>query len=94
MLLEAWDAPADTIPFFDSRILADADGNAWVGDYPWPADPGPRTLRVFDPRGVWVATVVSPQGLRLMAIGDAWVLGIRQDDMGVQVVALHALEKS
>ena len=48
---------------------------------------------MFDPRGVMLGSVYLPEGLRVTQIGDDFVLGIWQDEPGVESVRQYALTK-
>jgi hypothetical protein len=80
-----------TLPFYQ-RLKTDAGGNLWVQEFRAPGDGAPR-WSVFDPRGRWLGTVETPEGLNVVEIGPDWVLGTWHDEMDVQHVRLHLLRK-
>jgi hypothetical protein len=48
---------------------------------------------VFDSAGVWLGSVTMPAGLVVLSIGRDHVVGRRTDDLGVETVAVHTLER-
>jgi hypothetical protein len=80
-----------TMPAYDTMMLDEA-GNLWVRRF---ALPGIREddWDVFSPEGVWQGTVAAPLGLEITEIGDDWLLGIFQDELGTEFVRLHRIER-
>jgi hypothetical protein len=90
---ESWDAMPrhETFPAFHS-LMADDSGNLWVRDYLVPSDD--RSLwTVFDREGTALGKVETPAGLQIFEIGDDYVLGVWEDELEVEWLRLHALEK-
>jgi hypothetical protein len=81
----------ETFPAYASLRL-DRSGYLWVEDYRRPGDEQP-VWQVFDPEGVLVTSVHTPEGLRILDIGDDYVLGVVRDEFDVERVRLHRLEK-
>lgn len=93
-MLEAWSQhpePPETMPAFGS-ILLDELGNVWVREYSPSFEPVSNRFQVFDRSGAWLGSVVAPVGIRVMAVGDGWILGIRRDELDVEAIMLHEFE--
>jgi sugar lactone lactonase YvrE len=71
----------------------DADGNLWVLDYARPGDDG-RHWTVFSADGRALGRVETPPGLRVLEIGRDYVLGVWQDELDVEYVRMHRLERA
>ena len=85
---------AATFPAFSS-MLGDATGHLWVEEYKLPHDERPGTLwTVFDPEGSALGFVETPEGLAINEIGENYILGRVEDDLGVESVQLWPLERS
>lgn len=82
----------ETFPAYAS-IELDAEGHLWVEQYRGPRE-AETVWHVFDQDGVFAARVRLPSRLRVLEIGDDWVLGVTRDDLGVERVALHRLDRS
>lgn len=92
-LARARSAPvAESMPLFGS-IFVTHDGGAWVGRITGPRgeDEPPRPARydVFSPDGRWLGIAETPPGFHPLEIGADYVLGVRQDDLGVEFVELY-----
>ncbi|MDX1393622.1 MAG: hypothetical protein R3195_04505 [Gemmatimonadota bacterium] len=73
-----------------TRMLVDADGNAWLERYRLtPAEPAMWT--VIGPDGTWLGDVEMPDGLEPHEIGRDYVIGLWEDELDVAYVHLHAL---
>jgi hypothetical protein len=83
-------APA-TLPPYGS-VLVDAEGILWVGRY---AAPGDQT-RVWDlfhlDQGM-VATLEVPFDVLILEVGTDYVLAVRTDDLGVEIVEVSPLTR-
>lgn len=85
---------AATFPAFSS-ILGDATGHLWVEAYKLPRDDRPGSLwTVFGPDGRALGFVETPDGLEIHEIGEDYILGAMEDDLGVESVQLWPLERS
>lgn len=85
---------AATFPAFSS-ILGDATGHLWVEEYNLPHDDRSGTLwTVFDPEGHALGFVETPDGLEIDEIGEDYILGWVEDDLGVESVQLWPLARS
>jgi hypothetical protein len=80
-----------TRPFY-SALVVDAGGNLWVKDFAVPSET-PSTWTVFDPAGRMLGGVAMPARFRPTDIGEDHVLGVVQDEMGVEYVQVYRLEK-
>lgn len=82
----------DHLPVYDV-LRADPEGCLWVKPYAtdWEAD---APWWVFDPAGRWLGSVALPAGLTLLDVGPDYVLGTTRDELGVERVVLHALDRS
>jgi hypothetical protein len=82
-------------------LLAAPSGELWVGSYrgpvplfaagalPWP----PQSWRVFDAEGLVIATVETPARFRTMALLPGGVVGVFEDDLGIESVRVYALSR-
>jgi hypothetical protein len=84
------DFPEHLPPY--SAFVADADGLLWIQDYPR-SGAVEVTWRVFEASGVYVASVKTPNRLRVFEIGGDYVLGLWKDELDVEHVRLYALIK-
>lgn len=71
-------------------IHADAQGYFFVEEYRLPGDDIP-VLNVFDPEGRLTGRLTLPAGLQILEIGEDYVLGLVQDEMGVEYLSLYEL---
>lgn len=81
----------ETLPAFDG-LLATADGHLWVQEARRPGEEPPR-WSVFDPDGRWLGVVETPAGLEVERMYRDAVLGVREDDLGVQRVEVHRVRR-
>lgn len=85
---------AETFPAIGS-VRSDALGNLWVREYDLPRQERPRPLwTVFDPEGRVLGFVETPAGVFIRQIGEDYLLGWREDDLGVEYVQLWPLVRS
>lgn len=76
-------------PAFGAVRVSDG-GRFWVEQYPFPiVSPGRWT--VFEPDGRLLGSVNVPTGVRILDIGTDYVLGLRRDSVGRELVELFAL---
>ncbi|UCF19485.1 MAG: hypothetical protein JSU87_16435 [Gemmatimonadota bacterium] len=75
-----------------SDIVVDLEGNLWVGEYRRPGDDQPRWT-VFDPDGVMLGIVETPQRFRIFEIGGDYVLGRGVDELDVEHIHVYRLLK-
>jgi hypothetical protein len=85
-----WDIPdGRTLPAV-TDLLVDEVGNLWAEEGGRPA--GPSSIwSVFTPRGSVVATM--PRRFRPFHIGTESVLGVWQDELGVEYVQVRAIQR-
>lgn len=81
----------ESVPAY-TDLLVDAAGNLWVEEPRLPGDSA-RTWTVFDSTGARLGPVDMPARFALLAAGEDWVLGRREDELGVERVELVPLEK-
>lgn len=75
------------------EIMVDGDGNLWVQDYhPFHLRVA-RSWDVFDPEGHYLGAVTMPESFTVREIGSDYLLGTWQDDLDVEYVVMHAIEK-
>jgi len=91
----AADVPlVDSFPAY-SRLRGDALGHLWVADFKLPDAEYEGTLwTVFDPNGLALGFVETPNGFRVFEIGADYILGSTTDDFGVEYVELWSLTRS
>ena len=91
-LWEGQPDPPETMPAFD-QLLLDQQGNAWVREYAPRAEENPNRFYVFSADGIWLGSVAAPIGMRVLTIGSDHVIGVSEDEFGVEVVSVHRLGK-
>ena len=85
---------ATSFPAF-SEVMGDAAGHLWVREYDFPGEPRPAPLwTVFDPGGRVLGFVETPNGLAILEIGEDYILGRTEDDLGVESIQLWPLERA
>lgn len=82
----------DTYPAFEA-LRADSEGRIWMADYRGPGEEV-RLWTVFRPDGWMLGRVRTPDGLRLLEIGDDYIIGVSRDELEVERVRVHGLEIS
>lgn len=81
----------ETMPAYGG-ILGDSEGNLWVSE--WAMYPEtPAGWAVFGEDGVWLGSVAMPPRFLPLDIGPDWVLGVEQDELDVESLALYPLRK-
>lgn len=75
-----------------SRMLVDAAGHLWLSPFESFAYME-RAWTVVHPEGAYLGTVMAPQGLRVLDVGEDYVLGRWQDESQVEYIRLHRLIK-
>ena len=81
----------DSYPAFE-EILGDRAGYLWVREYRAPGAKG-ALWTVFDPEGRVRGLVETPAGLGTFEIGEDYILGRKDDELGVEHVQLWALDR-
>lgn len=86
-----------------SKIVVDDEGNLWIRAYPeLPVTFAPSVPKagdpsemwtVFDPAGRWLGTVEMPAALQVYKIQGGYVIGRWEDELDVEHVRLHRIEK-
>jgi hypothetical protein len=91
-MLQAVPLPQERPPH--GRLTFDSEGNLWVEVGPTMEGPAsPVEHLVFTPEGAWLG-VVELHHIRVMEIGADYVLGVYEDELGVQYLHLYPLRKS
>lgn len=86
--------PIDSYPAF-AQILSDRAGYLWVREYRVPGDgDGPIVWTVFDPEGRVQGLVETPTGLNVFEIGADYLLGLVEDELGVEYVQVWGLSRN
>lgn len=87
------DVPAaDLFPAY-SQLVMDTDGNFWLAAYERPNREGPPLWTVIDSAGRWLGEVALPENLEVWEIGADYVLGVFDDELGVEHVRKYRLIK-
>ena len=75
------------------RLVVDAEGSLWVSEYaPYPYQP--TSWRVFSRDGSLLGDVRVPERFEVHQIGEDWILGTWRDEIDVEHVRLHRIDKS
>ncbi|MEX2283200.1 MAG: 6-bladed beta-propeller [Gemmatimonadota bacterium] len=82
----------EAIPAHGNRMYADDLGNIWLQQYQINAK-SQSQWSVFDPNGRWLGQVETPVGFVVNEIGADYILGVGEDELGVQYVRMYRLEK-
>jgi hypothetical protein len=81
------------LPAFD-RLLVDTGDRIWIRDYvPSWANDQPQQWTVHGPDGIPLARVTTPAGMTVTSISNEYVVGVTRDELNVQYVLLHRLER-
>ena len=75
------------------RLMADALGYLWVGEYRSPADATPTPITVFDAGGKLVGRLTFPDRFTVLEIGVDYVLGRYTDELDVEYLRLYRLRR-
>lgn len=83
---------ADSVPAF-GRLIASRSGEIWIGGYPGPVEtleqPWPALdWIVVDPARGSVRTATTPPGFKLFEVTEEYLVGVHEDDLGVESVWL------
>ena len=77
------------------QLVLDGAERLWVREtQPPSAGTSPSTWTVFDEEGRMLGAVRVPAGLRVVEIGDDWLLGVHRDEYDVQQLRLYALQRA
>jgi hypothetical protein len=80
-----------TRPAYGSLML-DAPGNIWAGEYArYPAVS--RTWTVFAATGELLGEVTVPDRFKVLQIGADWILGVGLDELDVEHVRMHRINR-
>ena len=83
--------PAPQVRPAFSSLQVDEAGNLWVRSTVLPDEP--ELWTVFDDAGRMLGTLQLPDGFRPLHIGEDFLLGLVDDELGVQRVRLYDLQK-
>ncbi len=94
-------APPETMPAFGRAwgtgtgpaLLLDGERNVWVKEYSPAAEEDANRFLVFDSTGVWLGFVTAPLRLSLLSIGNDYVIGKSENELGVEIVSVHGIVK-
>ena len=81
----------DSYPAFE-EILGDGAGYLWVREYGMSGE-GAAVWTVFDREGRVQGLVETPGGLEVFEIGEDYILGRKDDELGVEYVEMWALDR-
>ena len=85
---------AEHLPAFDT-IMGDALDHLWVKEYAVPGEEQPGALwTVFDPEGRVLGFVETPEGLEIYEIGEDYILGRVESELGVESVQVWLLDRN
>lgn len=85
---------AEHFPAFDT-IMADALDHLWVREYPVPGEGTTGPLwTVFDPDGLVLGFVETPEELEVCEIGEDYILGRAESYLGVESVQTWPLDRT
>ena len=85
---------APNFPAF-AEVMSDAAGYLWVQEFDPPRERRPVLLwTVFNPEGRVLGFVETPPGLEIYEIGEDYILGHAEDELGVEYVQVWPLERS
>jgi hypothetical protein len=82
----------ETFPAFYS-LMTDRDGNAWLPAWVRPGQASAPQWTVLTAGGQLLARVRMPAGLKPLEIGLDYVVGTTGDELGVQHMVCHRLER-
>jgi hypothetical protein len=77
------------MPVFDHWVV-DEDGHLWIRSHRASFGEGPSPWYVLRGDGVWVARATLPGRLRATRVTGEHVLGVFQDEFGVESVRVYA----
>lgn len=75
-----------------SRILQDPHGNVWLSAYENSLLPA-AVWYIFDDDSRYLGAMPVPPGLRILEIGERYVLGVKRDENGVESVHVYELTR-
>lgn len=81
----------ESVPAFDEMVV-DADGYLWVQRFQRP-DETHNMWGLYTGEGRWVGAASLPLGLRVLEIGADYILGLREDDLGVESVEFYSWDR-
>jgi hypothetical protein len=77
-----------------AQLVVDATGAVWAAGFRALADTiGPTAWELFDADGTWLGATELPRTLRVLEIGEDWVLAVHPDEMDVERVQLLPLRR-
>lgn len=79
------------VPVF-AEVILDQVGHVWARGYRLPSD-SVAQWQVFEPSGRWLGTLTLPPDLRVLEIGEDYLLGVRRDEFDVETVVEFPLER-
>lgn len=99
MMMDRYHATVDAFPLPESfpaftAIEVDTPGNIWIREYNLPEDGARALWTVFDPEGVVLGFIETPPELVIYEIGEDYILGRAQDELGVEYVQMWGLDRA
>ena len=85
-----WEYPA-TQPLYD-QLFVDHGANVWVRHFAIMQEEAARWT-VFDRSGRWLGELLLPSRLIIKDIGEDYVIGVWEDEMGVESVRIYSITK-
>jgi hypothetical protein len=82
---------APTLPAW-RQLAGDEAGNLWVSDYS--ANAVTADWKVFTPDGRWLTNVRLPDGIRVLELGDDYLLGLWLDELDIEHVRMYEIVKA
>lgn len=81
----------ETMPRF-SALVADADGNVWIGEYARPGESMRRWL-IVDRVGSNMSAIDIPTSIEVLYISGDNLLGLTRDELDLETVGLYVIRK-
>lgn len=79
-------------PVFED-VAVDSAGSIWLKQYSSVPNPQSATWLIVRPSGEALAKIRLPPDLRLLQIGDSYIVGLVRDNLGVQFVEEYVIAK-
>ena len=88
-------------PLYDEMMI-DELGYIWVRQTMYPSRemgferrlPHPQRWWIFDREGRWLGDIETPARLQIVDLGDEFLLGVSEDEYGVEMVQSHRIRRS
>ena len=83
----------ESFPAFNV-VRVDALAHLWIEEYRLPGETRPGLWTVFDPEGRALGLVEMPGSFAVEEIGADYILGTREDELGIEYVESWPLDRS